>query len=301
MNRQTVNSLLELEEYLLEHGKKANKNKLFHFTTYESLVKILSGKSFLLSRLGTSNDKAESRLFHDGEASTNFIMCLREDDTEDISMWAMYGKRSGIKIRLEFSKKELLKILNNHATTILLPNKHGLDMINNNKFEKAMGLVVEDKIESLWYPKGIKPEPYFPASSNDNLKYKLGPVAYLNKKEHTFWVNGKYLRDSNNNLYKSTEADIKNNTVITGLVKYDVWRAEKEIRLILKYDNSKEDYIMLPITDELIKTFEVTFNPWLDDDLKIQIQKSLSSLCNYPIKCKSSNNNKEVSEDIIMR
>ena len=70
----------------------------------------------------------------------------------------------------------------------------------------------------------------------------------------------------------------------TGLIKYDVWEFEQEIRLkaALKerlYTVSREpspEYIYAGIDKELIQDFHITYNPWMSPEMKDVVKNSLN-------------------------
>lgn len=84
---------------------------LYHYTTFDALMAILSDKSFRLSRLDLMNDKAEARICNIEKAKTQYVMSTT-CSTESVSMWKLYGKASGVKVRLGFDMQELIKIVN---------------------------------------------------------------------------------------------------------------------------------------------------------------------------------------------
>ena len=88
-------------DLLLYHGEKATESRrLYHYTTYDSLLAILSGKSFRLSKTSLLNDKKEREFSGFNDC---FVMSLTAEK-EYISMWSMYGRASGIKTRIDFSQ-----------------------------------------------------------------------------------------------------------------------------------------------------------------------------------------------------
>ena len=111
INKGDVRTVHDLQIYLQERTSAAER--LYHYTTYESLICILKNKSFRLSRMDLLNDRAEQKLGRIDEQSKNYIMSFTRDK-EYVSMWAMYGKPSGIKLRLDFNRKLLVKAINNN-------------------------------------------------------------------------------------------------------------------------------------------------------------------------------------------
>ena len=104
--KKDVKTVNDLQCYLQEQTNKADR--LYHYTTYESLLCILKNKCFRLSRMDLLNDKAEIKLGKSNEHIRNYIMSFTREK-EYVSMWAMYGKASGIKLRLDFPKEQFSK------------------------------------------------------------------------------------------------------------------------------------------------------------------------------------------------
>ncbi len=91
---------------------------------------------------------------------------------------------------------------------------------------------------------------------------------------------------------------------LAGFVKYDAWEFERETRLRVRvgsgiYNTTIDQYlthIYAGLDDELIKTFHVTFNPWLTDEMKKVVRESLRSAAGFDIPCSNSINDGEIGE-----
>lgn len=261
-----VKNLNELEKYLSNYLLN-NVDRLYHFTTYESLIKIIKNRTFMLTKIGKSNDKAET--FFAGDVPL-YSMSYKEDAIESVNMWYMYGNPSGIKIRIDFPKEELIKCLKNNNW-----------IYNNDSYVDPGalgGLKPQYAIQNVLYLENDK-------QKNGKIKYKLGlyrkPFNSLNIK-------------SLNNLRTMRYA---------GFVKYDIWEAEREIRLrvwpiALNLNEDKvPDRIFLYITLDLIKSLHITFNPWMSNELKEEIRKSINGLCDgFELSFSDSDHNGEIDE-----
>ncbi len=128
MNKSVVYSHEDLQIYLQEKAKESQR--LYHYTTYESLICILKNKSFRLSRLDLLNDRAEQKLGNLDNETQNYIMSFTREK-EYVSMWAMYGKPSGIKIRLDFPMKKFVETINNNFFKDSL-KKEKIELYSNN-------------------------------------------------------------------------------------------------------------------------------------------------------------------------
>ena len=256
-----VKSWESLQVFLQEQAEQ--NERLFHYTTLESLMCIIRNKSFRITRMDLMNDKAEKKLGNQKDRSENYVMSFTQGK-EYISMWAMYGRPSGIKLRLDFDRELFQKTINNNfyrdsQLTRRIP-VHNLD--HKAIFSKS-GWVLSD-------------------------------IVYLDKDKHLFKHNGGIFTEIDAN-----EAMIEN---MAGFVKYDAWEFEKETRLSV---NIRSDYEVKPeypshiytgISKDLIKTFHVTFNPWLSDEMKKVVREGLKSVAHFDVPCDDSSNDGEIDE-----
>jgi len=75
---------------------------LYHYTSLDSLEKILASRTLRFSRLDTVNDLEEARASDVAlAASSVFVSCWSGTEVEQIPLWSMYGQDfSGVRIRL---------------------------------------------------------------------------------------------------------------------------------------------------------------------------------------------------------
>ena len=260
INKGQVADARDLKQYLRQ---QANSNKrLYHYTTYESLLEIIKNKSFRLTRLDLLNDKAEKKLGFQDDSFENYVISFTQGK-EYVSMWAMYGKASGIKLRLDFENVVFRKI-------------HPMAYITGKKNEIVPIL---DHVDT-W--------------SMNNPNVVLSDICYVDKRTKALKHNTKPFD------FTASEYDLEE---MTGLIKYDAWEFEKETRLKVQLSGSRtlKDYgypehIYYSIPPELIKSFHVTFNPWMSKSMKEEIKKSLCSIANYNIPCDDSDDDGEISE-----
>ena len=254
----------KLKLYLID--KAESTQRLFHYTTFEALLSIIEGKTLRLSRLDLLNDKAEQKIGQHNDIIKSYIISFTKKK-EYVSMWAMYGKSSGIKIRLDFSTSEFLKSI----------DKFYYDS------EKTK-LVTFDKTKKLF---NLPDKQFNPIQLSD--------VAYLDKDKMKIRHNGGTINglDVNDKLIDK----------MTGFIKYDAWEFEKETRLRVQLNrtatNTEEklpNYIYCAISEELINSIHITFNPWMTPLLKKEIKKSLNSLCGFDVPCNDSADDGEITE-----
>lgn len=276
-----IKSEREIYEYLSKKaiGDGEQDLRLYHYTNFENLVSIISHKTFKLTRSDKLNDKVEQRIGNTDHIWNNYVMSMT-GDKEYISMWSMYGKKSGIKLRLDFSRNELIKVITQYNNCP--DNCNNFLSIDTNQTIK-----LQEKFSYNLFDKEFL---------CDN-PIRFAYVAYFDKKKRKLKFNDKTF-----NAFQVCESKIED---LTGFIKYDAWEFEKEIRLFVKISDSnygesyKPECIYLPITEDLIKTFSITFSPCLSNEIKNIVIKQLNELANCALKYKDSDNDGEIDKDTI--
>lgn len=263
MLKRDVRESEGLQVYLQEQAEKSTR--LYHYTTLESLLCIIKNQTFRLTRMDLMNDKAEKTLGVRKDGTASYVMSFTRDK-EYVSMWAIYGKPSGIKIRLDFDRLKFQSIINNNFYS------------DSEKLNKL--LLVSSLYKSVF-------------SKHDWL---ISDIVYIDKDKKQFRHN----EDSFPNIIAEQPA-IED---LAGFVKYDAWEFERETRLRVRvgsgYENTAIDqyltHIYAGLDNELIKTFHVTFNPWLTDEMKKVVRESLRSVAGFEVPCSNSINDGEIGE-----
>ena len=263
MLKRDVRSSEDLQIYLQEQAEKTTR--LFHYTTLESLLCIIKNQTFRLTRMDLMNDKAEKILGGRKDGTASYVMSFTRDK-EYVSMWAIYGRPSGIKIRLDFDRLLFQKT------------------INKNFYSDSEKLHKLAPVSSLY--KSV-------FSKHDWL---ISDIVYLDKDKKQF--------RHNEDRFINIIADQYSIEDLAGFVKYDAWEFERETRLRVRigsgYENFAIDqylkYIYVGLNKELIKTFRVTFNPWLTDEMKSMIRDTLRIAAGFEIPCFDSINDGEIGE-----
>ena len=261
-------------ELVMKYLSVQNKmpRELFHFTSYQALLSILRNRSFRFSRMDRLNDKAEMKLGLEHEHKRSYVMSFTEE-TERVSMWTMYGKSIGIKLRLGFSRESFAEQFKE----------------NNVFFRDNEGY--EQSIERHF-------KPLIPIKKYES-QTQLSKVAYYDKKQ-------KIIYDSGPSYPFPIEVNDKAINELTGFVKYSAWEAEHEIRAraLLDYNiadlEKKEiDYLYMKLSDKLIRSFRITYNPWVSEELKREIANSLNGLAGTELVYENSSLTGQVDESIL--
>lgn len=242
-----------------------NSGTICHYTSYESLVLILKNKSLRLTRYDLMNDYAEKQLSKAPDGDYRYIVSFTGTTKESVAMWALYGKHSSLKLRLDIPCGKLLEAIN---------GKFYLDAVKENIIP--------------FYNTSNIPSDY------KKKNYSLSHVVYYDKRRNVFKLSGQAL----NNIEVTPEkiADL------AGTVKYDAWEYEKEARLsvVLHQDirQKTNDYthIFTGLSDEFIKSISITYSPWISDDVFNELRTSIDTLAGAKLKHKKSSLHGEVAE-----
>ena len=180
-----------------------------------------------------------------------------------VSMWAMYGRPSGIKLRVDFDRELFYKTVNGN-------------FYKDNSLKQRISINQDNNTKPLY-----------------KKELLLSDIVYLDKTKNELVHN----ENSFQNI-KATKDVIDD---MTGFIKYDAWEFEREVRLrvLIRHELISGDvpkYIYAAITQELIRDFHITFNPWLSTEMKEEIRKSLDTLAGYNLSYNNSQNDGEISE-----
>lgn len=244
--------------------------RLYQFTSYQALISILSNRSFRLSRTDLLNDKAEMKLGDENELRRSYVISFTEK-AEYVSMWTMYGKAIGVKLRLDFDRKKLVSLLGNKDIWFI-----------DDQGRKS----------TIWSQQRLLFE-----RASTKKPIRLSRVVYYDKFRNS-------LRTAASSKDFPIAVDKRVIDDLTGFVKYSAWESEKEtrLRIVLKpevVEGQDIKYIQIKITDELIKDFHITFNPWLPDEMKTEIKNSLNCLSGFSLNYSDSVLAGQIDESIL--
>ena len=237
------------------------KGSIHHYTSYESLVSILKHKTFRLTRLDLLNDKAEERLANCHDNELRYNLSFSNTYNESVAMWAIYGGRSSMKLRLSLSRKKLIESFNNNFYF----DHEKLNIIPYGSFDMSKN-----------------------AGQFVKKQFSLYDVVYLNKKNNQLRYSSKTL--------KGIVVDERVIERFKGFIKYSAWEFESEARISVLINRNmnfvqkinEPQYIYGGISDDLLKSFKITFNPWIAKEMKDEIKDSLNRLADCDLKYEDS-------------
>ena len=260
-----TNEIASFEELKNRVFGKSN-GTICHYTSYESLLMILKNKSFRLSRYDLMNDRAEKDLSKCVSGDCRYIISFTGTTSENVAMWALYGKHSSLKLRIEFARGSLINSVNDNFY---------FDPELNNKIP-------------LWGTQTIP---------NDFSKknFTLSDVVYYDKQKNTFRMNGSPLK----NIVVSHDYIDQ----LAGTIKYDAWEYEKESRLAVVLHQNLSDidfqnltHVYAKLNDEFISKIKITYSPWINDVVFNQLKNSIDSIAGVPLIHQHSSLQGEITE-----
>lgn len=232
--------------------KALSRNRLFHYTSFRTLKRIIKNKEILFNQISRVNDGKEAKLFNNSEVSKLvFVSCFTHLNTESIPMWYIYGKNNKQRngndtVRIEFKFK----------TTDIISSF--IDECRASKNSTDKNIIWWKSIRSGIYP---KIEWYYHIKTSD-VVYRIQEI-----EKHPI---------KNNEIYSLSSM---------GRIKRKEWQYEKETRLILVMRTLNSnisvpniDYFLIPIKFCNLEMITVTFNPWMESGLKEKIKHFFSTV-----------------------
>lgn len=157
-----------------------DRKNFYHYTSLDKARLILNnGNSsyFFMSKLCDTNDQDEINL-HKTANEKIYILSFSNSDAkkEDIPLWYLYGGILGDGIKIGFSSKELLEIINNMDTVFEVKN----DQVTKRKYEfKRNDYEVE--CGWIWYINGNE-------AKYKNKEYKIIDFSDKNDFVHNYFI-----------------------------------------------------------------------------------------------------------------
>lgn len=243
-NFNDISDVRDLKNYLI--NKQNSNMQLYHYTSIESLIHIITNRSIRITRYDLLNDKAEMKLINNTGKDVDYIMSFSNNVREYVSMWQMYGDSKGIKVRIGFPESIFKKDINDSF------------YLDANKTKK-IDIFSEDFI-------GISKK-----------NYLISDVVYLDNDKNEFRYNTRSIRN--------VIVDDRTIKELSGFVKFDCWEFEKERRLKVRISgiDLNPNYIFANISEELINNMSVTFNPWISDNFKNGLINMLNTIAGYEL------------------
>jgi len=237
-NLSDVKNVEELIEFLETKG--INHNYYYHYTSWDSFVKIYTGRSFLLTRGNslTINDQHEALMKGSWNVwNRTYIGSFAFGSSENMAMWGLYGLPWEDAVRIAIPKDEMLSWIKNISSV------------------------------SLW-DKGVKGNINSPKISLTDIVYVGG-----NKGENFLKLTHSGKSFTTSNVPGLYGADT--NPQMTGYIKNYAWSYENEVRIRVELPrDTGYEKILLNIPQKTIDSMQVTTGPyfrWKNDALYEQL------------------------------
>ena len=237
-SKKSLQSIDEVIDFLKHKG--SNHKYYYHYTTWDSLSKIIRNKSFLLTR-GNSisiNDQHEALMKGSHELwNKTYIGSFAFGSSENMAMWGLYGLPWEDAVRVAIPKQEMLKWIYG-IKEVYIWNNRKIDKID--EFDLSLA--------DMLYVSG--------SSTGKDMK-----LTHKERSWSTINMPGLHRLDTAPQM--------------TGYIKNFAWHYENEvrIRIQLPYSTGYEK-ILLDIPQSTIDSFQITTGPnfvWKDDALFKQL------------------------------
>ena len=234
-NNVEIKDVASMIAFLKEKG--VNHDKYYHYTTWDSLKKILKYKTFLLTR-GNSlniNDQHEAHMKGSWEEWNKiYIGSFAFGPSENMAMWGLYGLPWHDAVRLSIPK---------HKMNTWVDSIQEIKLFENGKTESFHDSF-DASLNDVVYASGAEGDPIKYIYRGKNLNAKL-PLGADKAKE------------------------------MTGYVKNCAWQYENEVRLRIRLNHDTGfERIQVSVPDEVIDSINVTTGPyfrWKSEDLYEQL------------------------------
>lgn len=232
----------EAVEFLCLSGR--DHRRYFHYTSLESLLKMLGGGSFQLSRIDQLNDLKE--FSGNTRNPATYIASFGTSALENVAMWWMYGwngkegNSSRIPVRLEFDGKALQRLIDS-----LAPAKPLRSRQTHSRGERTPKFVNVKDIE--WIALHDMLYQRTTSRNSDNGKtLRHGAVSW----------NGIIANDYRCEAFRDAKK------AMPGFVKDVGWSYENETRLSIRLRSEAKhpDFILIPFTD-VLRTAQIIVGP----------------------------------------
>lgn len=229
-------------------------NMLTHYCNINTLLTILTNKTWKCNRLDLLNDVYESkRLGIEKFAKDYFVACFCHSDYEIVPFWFNYGGND--------NRNKVLLRFPNLANTLE-------QIIYDDYFLTSQGKKMYYDTRDNFIYRGsniscvLNENPEFD-SRNAMQDIMLKDIEYLTADDPVF--HQEYARVEMTNVGKVNYCDIRK----LGINKTRSWDYEKETRIICRLRINQIgdiEWIFLRLKDEFFRNMKIIMNPWADEE-----------------------------------
>lgn len=233
-------------------------DSFYHYTTLESINKILSDNSFLLSKIGSSNDPMEKT------ADENvYCLCFSTGINENLPLWYLYSGIDGKGGRIGFSAAKIYKLIELGSYKLVEECKGNAE--NESNYKEVCDLSksdIEVGVQDILYAK--ENEEFCDLKYNTMTNHKKITVEEFKK-----------FKENNRNFVKSLIWYYEKETRVTVKLKESIIKElsnDKKYKVKLSFDNLPEvkNNIKLTFAPQLFDKdqSETEYKNWLIEYLK---------------------------------
>lgn len=201
---KNISSAEEMREYLINCLNRHNEDEyLLHYSSLETVINIFETGYFWLGDYNYMNDLFERELLNQCQCDgTLFYMCFSKG-SESLAMYKMYGKGKS-------------------SVVLKIPIPVMREIISNAGHKERVGGIDDDGKESAFIRKINIVENEIVSKNTVETRLYCTDIAYINP------YNNKLKCGKENNELIETPL---NSNELVGMLKYDCWEYEQEVRL----------------------------------------------------------------------
>lgn len=222
--------------YMLNRKGERHNRGYYLYTTIDAMRGIFKNKKLHLTRASEMNDQLEFVRFDKERWSRIYMACFSFETNESMGMWRMYGGEPDESVRLTIPRKELVDRL-----------AFWRDNLSSAVFKAKRG----EGGSFSYHPLG-----------DVNAHLSLHDVIYQHKGQRGLGFihyQGMYSGAKRASVFQDASKCHK----LTSYVKDAIWEYEKEVRLVLEFDQKLEDdcCVLALDIDPLLEKMSVLLGP----------------------------------------
>lgn len=236
-----LNNIDDFVHFLKESGK--SHTNYYHYTSLDVLQKILTNRTLRFTRGDSSTLNDLHECYEKGDIQIHkrsYIACFTTNPNESIAMWRLYSKGDTNMVRIQISKKMLLKWLNNmtiaKSSCCMLLTLTGIELF----------------LSDIAYVRLLNSE----TENEKQIQFTWKQIQNKNKFNNGFDHNCRF----------------------TSILKNIAWAYEEECRAIIRFQAESFihcSYIDIPIDEAFVTSLKILTGP----EFQPSKRHELSQLC----------------------
>lgn len=220
--------------------------RVYQYTTFEALEKIICNRSLRLTRMDLLNDTLENEKIHDLWKNKVYVSCFTNREYESYFFWKTYAQGSSEGVMISFKTDCLLDLSvspDEKCINQLLKSKKGecVDNISNIVNERDWAIFDYSVLDIKYLPRD--------ADISESKEF-LG-------------------------RYKYREWDMEKETRIRVAIRPRGLEFETKGLDDFEYIKPENDYLYLGLSDDALKSMKLTLSPFVNCDLHKEVENLL--------------------------